>query len=176
MCACRIRTHALRCTALRCAWCTTAHAHTPVKCLPACVHTRSYINPVEYGTIVKSLVGDMPDEEVRVGLRRGGRLGVWQSRGADGASGLATSLVWRARACTPWLLLTRALCWSRASVARTRPQLKTVPRIGNSPTFVSVSDFRTLAPAWMNMTLRIWEDKEAHKVCGGGGGGTATGL
>ncbi|GLI67444.1 hypothetical protein VaNZ11_011637 [Volvox africanus] len=37
-----------------------------------------------------------------------------------------------------------------------------VPQIGNSPTFVSVDEFRVLAPIWYNTTLDIYEDKEAH--------------
>lgn len=37
-----------------------------------------------------------------------------------------------------------------------------VPQIGNSPTFVSVKDFRVLAPIWYNTTLDVYEDKEAN--------------
>ncbi|GLC53212.1 hypothetical protein PLESTB_000720300 [Pleodorina starrii] len=37
-----------------------------------------------------------------------------------------------------------------------------VPQIGNSPTFVSVEEFRALAPIWYNTTIDIYEDKEAH--------------
>ncbi len=42
-------------------------------------------------------------------------------------------------------------------------EIKLVPQIGNSPTFVAVEPFRKLAPLWYNTTLEIFEDREAHK-------------
>jgi hypothetical protein len=43
-------------------------------------------------------------------------------------------------------------------------QIKKVPRIGNSPTFISVKDFKKLAPLWYNTTMAIFKDDAAHKV------------
>lgn len=41
-------------------------------------------------------------------------------------------------------------------------EIRKVPQIGNSPTFVSVADFRKLAPVWYNTTIDIFNDAEAH--------------
>jgi len=43
-------------------------------------------------------------------------------------------------------------------------ELATVPRIGNSPTFISVKDMRVLAPLWYNTTMQIFQDDTAHKA------------
>jgi hypothetical protein len=37
-----------------------------------------------------------------------------------------------------------------------------LPQIGNSPTFVSIKDFRLLAPLWYNTTMEVFNDKTAH--------------
>ncbi|GFH27710.1 uncharacterized protein HaLaN_26080, partial [Haematococcus lacustris] len=42
-------------------------------------------------------------------------------------------------------------------------ELAEVPQIGNSPTFISVRDFRKLAPVWYNTTMDIFKDDTAHK-------------
>lgn len=39
-----------------------------------------------------------------------------------------------------------------------------VPKIGNSPTMMSVVQLRKLAPAWYNTTIAIFEDAEANKA------------
>lgn len=44
-------------------------------------------------------------------------------------------------------------------------QLGTIPRIGNSPTFISIAEFKKLAPLWFNTTMDIWNNKAAHEVC-----------
>jgi len=46
----------------------------------------------------------------------------------------------------------------------TDAELKTVPHIGNSPTFVSIKHFRKTAPMWFNTTMDIFNDEEAHKA------------
>ncbi|KAG2489813.1 hypothetical protein HYH03_011762 [Edaphochlamys debaryana] len=43
-------------------------------------------------------------------------------------------------------------------------EIHKVPQIGNSPTFVSREEFKTLVPVWYNTTLEIFEDDEAHKA------------
>ncbi|GFH15987.1 uncharacterized protein HaLaN_12328, partial [Haematococcus lacustris] len=43
-------------------------------------------------------------------------------------------------------------------------ELAEVPQIGNSPTFISVRDFRKLAPVWYNTTMDIFKDETAHKA------------
>ncbi|KAJ9512188.1 hypothetical protein QJQ45_012658 [Haematococcus lacustris] len=43
-------------------------------------------------------------------------------------------------------------------------ELAEVPQIGNSPTFISVRDFRKLAPVWYNTTMDIFKDETAHKT------------
>jgi hypothetical protein len=55
----------------------------------------------------------------------------------------------------PLTSCTYPLCW---------PQIKKVPRIGNSPTFISVQHFKKLAPVWYNTTMAIFKDEAAHKV------------
>lgn len=44
-------------------------------------------------------------------------------------------------------------------------QVRKVPRIGNSPTFISVQHFKKLAPVWYDTTMAIFKDEAAHKVC-----------
>ncbi|KAG2433123.1 hypothetical protein HYH02_012825 [Chlamydomonas schloesseri] len=41
-------------------------------------------------------------------------------------------------------------------------EVKKVPQIGNSPTFISTEEFKVLAPIWYNTTMEIFDDKEAH--------------
>ncbi|GAX78872.1 hypothetical protein CEUSTIGMA_g6311.t1 [Chlamydomonas eustigma] len=65
----------------------------------------TYINPDQYGSIVRKFVGDVSDEEV-----------------------------------------------------------KKIPRIGNSPTMLSVEDLRSLASVWYTVTMGIFNDDEAHKA------------
>ncbi|KAJ9512037.1 hypothetical protein QJQ45_004607 [Haematococcus lacustris] len=43
-------------------------------------------------------------------------------------------------------------------------ELAQVPRIGNSPTFISVRDFRKLAPVWYNTTMEVFADPQAYSV------------
>lgn len=43
-------------------------------------------------------------------------------------------------------------------------EVKKVPQIGNSPTMLSVKDLRALVGPWYNMTMRIFDDKEAHEA------------
>ena len=39
-----------------------------------------------------------------------------------------------------------------------------IPRIGSSPTFISVQDFRRVVPLWLNTTIALFDDAEAHKT------------
>ncbi|KAJ9512189.1 hypothetical protein QJQ45_012657 [Haematococcus lacustris] len=43
-------------------------------------------------------------------------------------------------------------------------ELAQVPRIGNSPTFISVRDFRKLAPVWYNTTMEVFADPKAYSA------------
>ncbi|KAG1669891.1 hypothetical protein FOA52_002417 [Chlamydomonas sp. UWO 241] len=43
-------------------------------------------------------------------------------------------------------------------------EVKKVPQIGNSPTMMAVKDFRRMAPIWYNVTMEIFNDKEAHEA------------
>lgn len=41
---------------------------------------------------------------------------------------------------------------------------ETIAPIGNSPTFVSMKQFKELVPLWQNMSVAIFKDKEANEV------------
>lgn len=48
----------------------------------------------------------------------------------------------------------------------TRKELEQIAPIGNSPTFLSLADMKTVMPIWMNTSIAIFKDQEANQVWG----------
>jgi hydroxyproline O-arabinosyltransferase len=49
---------------------------------------------------------------------------------------------------------------------KSRSELEKIAPIGNSPTFIGLQDFRSMADTWMNITHAIFDDTEANKAWG----------
>lgn len=48
--------------------------------------------------------------------------------------------------------------------SKTRRDLESIAPIGSSPTFMTHADLKTIAPAWVNTSIAIFNDPVAHKV------------